>query len=418
MLQYYLTACQRRGLYLLIILRMCAVALFCSPPCHAQILDGAWYKGDLHAHSEYSDGDSPVSAVIKSAEDQGLDFFTVTDHDTSLRGIPLHWEDPGYHSTALVLLYGIEWTTPRGHANVWSAAPFSYADLWAANRARDGVAAAAAARRQGALFSINHPEAILTSSWHYPVSLEADSIEVWNTMYRFPSRNRRAGHFFWDDLLKSGRRIPCVGGSDTHQLVKWQSKLFGHGNPTTWIYAPGRTGESLLEGIKAGHVSVSYAPDAPRLDFFADSNNDGTADAMMGDNVDEPGRDILFTVQIHRSGQNEQPLAGAIFELGASLTALVSDGQLDMEEILGAAALAAESNQQGLYGVCVYKNGALFRAWIVPGIGQSCNFSDRPTAGTWYRVELAGTPDATPVQHLLYGRILALTNPIYFGYQE
>jgi hypothetical protein len=89
-----------------------------------------------------------------------------------------------------------------------------------------------------------------------------------------------------------------------------------------------------------------------------------------------------------------------------------------MEEIPGTAALAAESNQQGLYGVCVYKNGALFRAWIVPGIGQSCTFSDRPTAGTWYRVELAGTPDATPVQHLLYGRILALTNPIYFGYQE
>ena len=235
------------------------------PSCHAQIPVGAWYKGDLHAHSEYSDGDSPVSAVIKSAEDKGLDFFVVTDHDTSLRGNPVHWDDPGYHSTALVLLYGIEWTTPLGHANVWSAAPFSYADLWLANRARDAVAAAAAARWQGALFSINHPASLFTSSWQYPVAPETDCIEVWNTMYRFPSRNRRAGHCFWDDLLKSGRRIPCVGGSDTHQLVKWQSKLFGHGNPTTWIYAPERTGEALLEGIRAGHVSVAMRLTHPGL---------------------------------------------------------------------------------------------------------------------------------------------------------
>jgi hypothetical protein len=418
MLKSFVDACQHRICIFFTIVLFCCGIFLCAALCHAQIPSGAWYKGDLHAHSLYSDGDSPVSAVIRSAEDRGLDFFVVTDHDTSLRGNPAHWDDPGYHSSTLVLLYGIEWTTPRGHANVWSAAPFSYAELWAANRARNGVAAAAAAHRQGALFSINHPSSLFTSSWQYAVAPEADSIEIWNTMYRFPSGNRRAGHWFWDDLLKSGRRIPCVGGSDTHQLVKWQSKLFGHGNPTTWIYAPERSGEALLDGIRAGHVSVSYAPDAPRLDFSADSDKDGIDDVMMGDNIEEADREISFTVRIHRSGQDEQPQAGATCELGSSLTALVADGQLSMEELLGAAALTADRNQQGLYGVCVYKNGALFRAWLVPGTGQSCSFSDSPGAGTWYRVELAGTPVATPVQHLLYGRILALTNPIYVGYQE
>jgi hypothetical protein len=418
MLKSFLNFYPHRTLFVLTFLLTCAGTFLFSSQSPAQIPVGSWYKGDLHAHSEYSDGDSSISAVIKSAEDKGFDFFVVTDHDMSLRGNPAHWEDPGYHSSALVLLFGIEWTTPRWHANVWSAAPFSYAELWAANRARDGIAAAAAAHRQGALFSINHPEAILTSSWHYPVSPETDSVEVWNTMYRLPSGNRRAGHCFWDGLLNSGRRITCVGGSDTHQLVKWQARLFCHGNPTTWIYAPERTGEALLEGIRAGHVSLSYAPDAPRLDCFADSNNDGTADTMMGDNVEEPGREISFTVRIHRSGQDEQPQAGAIFKLGASLTALVADGQLNMEEILKAASLSADSNKHELYIVCVYKNGALFKAWIVPGAGQSCTFSDIPAPGAYYRVELIGNPDATPVQHLLYGRILALTNPIYVGYKE
>jgi hypothetical protein len=339
----------------------------------------------------------------------------VTDHDTSLRGNPVHWYDPGYHSSALVLLYGLEWTTSRGHANVWSAAPFSYSLLWSANRANDAPAAAVEAHRQGALFSINHPSSLFTSSWQYPVAPETDSVEVWNTMYRFPSGNRRAAHWFWDDLLKSGRRIPCVGGSDMHQLVRWQSKLYGPGNPTTWIYAPGRIGEALLDGIRAGHVSVSYAPDAPRLDFFADSDGDGTNDVLMGDNVEAAGREILFTVRLTGNAQDGTTAAGTMFELRPPLTAMVSRGELAMEEILRAAALAAGSHQ-GLYGVCVYKNGCLFRAWIVLGSTSVCSFSDRPSAGNWYRVELAGPPDATPVQHLLYGRILALTNPIYVGF--
>ena len=399
----------------LLLLPACFQVLFLAALCHAQLPTGAWYKGDLHAHSEYSDGDSPIAAVIKSAEDRGLDFFTVTDHDTSLRGNPAHWDDPGYHSQKLILLYGIEWTTPLGHANVWSSAPFSYADLWAANRARDGVAAAAAAHRQGALFSINHPEAIFTSSWNYPVSPETDSIEIWNTMYRFPSRNRRAGHFFWDDLLKSGRRIPCVGGSDTHQLVRWQSKLFGHGNPTTWIYAPERTGEALLDGIRAGHVSISYAPDAPRLDFSADIDEDGTDDVMMGDNIFDTDREVSFII---RSGSNEQNNTATSFELGTALISMLARGQLSIEEILGAAAIGDDSNKQSLHGVCVYKSGDLFKAWIVMGDEQSFTFKDRPIAGDWYRVELIGKPDATLVQHLLYGRVLALTNPIYCGFQE
>jgi len=418
MLNIFKTAYRHGVLFVLAILLTCAGVLLCSSQCHAQLPAGDWYKGDLHTHSSYSDGDSPISAVIKSAEDRGFDYFVVTDHDTSLRGNPVHWDDPGYHSQKLVLLYGIEWTTPLGHANVWAAAPFSYTELWQANRARDAGAAAAAARSQGALFSINHPASLFTSSWQYPVAPETDSIEVWNTMYRFPSGNRRAAHWFWDDLLKSGRRIPCVGGSDTHQLVGVISRLYGHGNPTTWIYAPERTGDALIAGIKAGHVSVSYAPLSPRLDFSADIDEDGTDDVMMGDNIEEAGREIFFNVQIEGNKLNNPSQAETSFELGASFITMITRDQLSIDDILAAAAFVEGINGQGLQVVCVYKNGDLFKAWMVAGGAQKLSFIDIPIAGTYYRVELIGNPDATPVQHLLYGRVLALTNPIYFGFQE
>ena len=65
-----------------------------------------------------------------------------------------------------------------------------------------------------------------------------------------------------------------------------------------------------------------------------------------------------------------------------------------------------------------FKNGELFKVWILIGDIDEIKFSDTPVAGTYSRVELIGKPDVIPLQHLLYGRIISLTNPIYFGYDE
>ncbi len=110
-----------------LLLLMC----LCLLPCPAQA--GQWLRGDLHSHSTYSDGDSPPADVVAEAERLGLDFFALTDHDGSMSGEPLHWSDPGYASDEVVLLYGMEWTTALGHANVWAASPFDYGPLWAAH---------------------------------------------------------------------------------------------------------------------------------------------------------------------------------------------------------------------------------------------------------------------------------------------
>ena len=379
---------------------------------------GTWYKGDLHAHSTYSDGDSPVSEVIASAESKGLDFFVITDHDTSMHGNPVHWSDPAYHSDVMVLLYGVEWTTPLGHANVWAAAPFSYAELWQANRARDAGAAAGAAHQQNALFSINHPETFFTSSWEYPVDDTTDSIEVWNCMYRLPSTNRWAEHHFWDTFLKSGKRIPGVGGSDTHQIYKWESLLFGHGNPTTWVYAGELTEDAILAAIKAGHVSISYAPDAPRLDFFADVNGDGVYEAMAGDNTQSIGEEVSFKAEIVVAEDTSQGTQEEIFELNQAQINALQKGVLKIEDLLDYAAAAKADTRRDMYAAGVFKNGTLYKVFILTGNARSFTFKDTPESATYYRVELVGSPDVTPVQQLLYGRVIALTNPIYFGYPK
>jgi hypothetical protein len=267
---------------------------------------GAWYKGDLHSHSTYSDGDSDIAGLLASASSKGFDFFTVTDHDNDLNGQPRHWFDPAYVSRTMVLLYGMEWSTGPGHASVWAAAPISYEPIWQANRAEDPAAAASAAAAQGALFSINHPGA-LCCPWEYPVVQGIDVIEVWNAMYELPSFNRWVGHHFWHALLSSGRKISGVGGSDTHHLFKWQSRFFGLGNPTTWVFATSKSGNAILAALKAGRSSISYAPDAPRLELSADANGDGTYETMMGGSVPSGSRAISFRIAIVPTGGAQAP---------------------------------------------------------------------------------------------------------------
>jgi hypothetical protein len=404
--------------YLFETLFILLLGILWSVQCHSQTEAGKWYKGDLHSHSNYSGGDSSVADVLASVESLGLDFFALTDHDTSMNGDPTHWFDPDFRSDEMVLLYGVEWTSALGHGNVWASAQFSYSKLWEANLANDAQSAAQAAHDQGALFSINHPTAFLCCPWEYQVYDDIDTIEVWNSMYRFPNFSRLAVHHFWDDLLLSGRHIPAVGGSDTHHLVKWQSQLFGHGNPTTWVYAEEYSPEGILAGIKAGHITISYAPSAVRLDFTADADGDGNYDILVGDTIDyQPGQEIAFKVRIVCSAENEAATEGKPFE-PVELSPADSAGSNEKpEEQLPFLLTGNGENCNGMYGLTIFKNGSPFKILLVSGL-KEITFKDilETSLPTYYRVELYGMPQLIPFYTSLYGIEVALTNPIYVNY--
>jgi predicted metal-dependent phosphoesterase TrpH len=370
-------------------------------------LEGSWYKGDLHSHSIHSDGDSPVDVVVKKAESLGFDFFALTDHDGNMNGSPTHWYDPAYSSDSVTLLYGIEWTTGLGHANVWAAAPFDYAPLWEAHKNQDVDAAVKAAHKARALFSINHPTAYACCPWDYPIVEGIDSMEVWNAMYRIPNLNGLAVNMIWDDVLLSGRRLSCVGGSDTHQHSGPQSLLFSLGNPTTWVFAKKKTGNAILRGIKAGRTTISYAPDGPLLTLSADLDSDGVFETQIGDNITGETADTVFKVDVSaQSGKSESGTSHA----------LDSDG---MDDLL----LGKLLPRLDLVGdpriLTVVKNGEIFKAWIVTGTSFSVTFHDTPGDLDYYRAVLYGKLDLDrSLQKILYARLLAMTGPIYSGFHS
>jgi hypothetical protein len=76
---------------------------------------GRWVPGDLHSHTEHSDGANSVAELAAYAREMGLQYLAVTDHNT----ISHHSEVAGLSSSRLFLLPGEEVTTYYGHANVW-----------------------------------------------------------------------------------------------------------------------------------------------------------------------------------------------------------------------------------------------------------------------------------------------------------
>ncbi|WP_051278271.1 CehA/McbA family metallohydrolase [Solimonas flava] len=341
---------------------------------------GTWLSGDLHLHSDHSTdaADNPIAELIPEAESRGMGFFVITDHDNHVDGHITTWDDPAYHSDAMVMLYGVEYTTARGHANILGSQPFDDLPMYALRDRTDdaaGQAIADAAHAQNLHLSVNHP--LNGDPWEFGFDMDIDSIEIWNAMYRFPTNNDNAVAL-WDSMLKSGRHLAARGGSDCHHQHTYEALVFNVGNPTTWVYASAPKAGAVLAALKAGNSSISYAPTAERVALAADTDHDGGYETLMGDDAAATGNPVDFRISI----DNARTLAA--------------------------------------YRITVIKNGETFLEKTVIG-EDHLDFTDAPAAGThsYYRVEVRGTtPEAPLTGQLLgfYGDVIAFTNPVYFGY--
>lgn len=202
----------------------------------------AWYFGDLHMHSDASDGQHSIYELIRIAKKRGLDFIAVSNHNNYSENLNLP-EDP-----ALTLIPAVEWTHYRGHFNFFGPrVPFK--NSFVVNTEKEMLALVEDARAEGALVSINHPKCrCCPYLWQSDRSF--DSIEVWNGPMRQANLDAIA---WWDSLLRQGRKIPLVGGSDFHRNMS--PVRLGH--PVTAVFANSRSVEDLLAAVRHGHGYVT-----------------------------------------------------------------------------------------------------------------------------------------------------------------
>ena len=234
------------------------------PPSPAQQVAGRglrWWGGDLHMHTLHSDGDWTVSGLAAAAREAGLDFISVTDHNTSSHHAEI--ARVAQDSRRLLVMRGEEITTYGGHANAWGLPAGGWVDF----RVRPGDAmrmseAAASAHRYGALISINHPFALCGGcAWSYAEALkDFDAVEVWNGEWDVTDESALR---MWDEALRRGLRLTAVASSDSHRP---QNPI---GRPTTHVAAGALSQAALLAGVRRGRVYLTGGTARPVVSFGA-----------------------------------------------------------------------------------------------------------------------------------------------------
>lgn len=321
----------------------------------------AWYRGDCHLHTVYSDGRRLPEEVAAAARAAGLNFMVTTDHNTSSSHTvwgPLAGPD-------LLILTGEEITTRNGHYLALGLRPGEWVD-WR-YRARDGDydAFVRQIHRSGGLVVPAHPYcpyvgcrwkfgyrgAGAVEVWNGPWTLDDElSVEAWDAMLVETVRSRRVG---W---------LPAMGNSDAHSVPQVV------GLPQTVVLANGLSRDALLDGIRAGRSWIAESS-AIQLDVSATG---GGRRAGIGDRLAlAAGVPVDVTATV--SGVP-----------GGSIRFVTDEGQMQLSTL-----------PEGDAGIVSWRT--------------------TPSLATYVRVEVRHPLPADTPSPLPFGAMAAMTNPIFLG---
>lgn len=260
------------------------------PPERAKGRGRAWYRGDCHLHSWYSDGRRTPAEIAALARAAGLDFINSSEHNT--HSAHAHWADQA--GDDLLVMVGEEVTTRNGHVVALGTDPGTFVD-WR-YRARDNRFGhyARQIRRAGGLVVPAHPHATCVGcNWKFGFG-EADAIEVWNGTYTPDDEVSLAD---WDSTLVASVRggqawIPAMGNSDAHRDPDRV------GGPQTVVLADDLSRPAIQEGIRAGR---SYVAESKAVELSFTAAGGKGAHAGIGGRL-AVDRDDPVTVRLEAKG--------------------------------------------------------------------------------------------------------------------
>ena len=237
-----------------------------------------WYRGDMHVHTRHSDGARTQTQMLTAARAAGLDFLGSSDHNTS--AATLVW---GRHvPDDFLVMSGEEVTTRSGH---WLAVGLP-AGAWIdwRYRAEDALLTTFTdrVRQLGGMAIAAHPFNPLSSiRWDYGYDYaDMDAVEIWNGPW---TGDDQTALEHWHALLVSGRFVPVVGNSDSHN----DSQAVGLAQ--TVVRADNLGTAAIVEALKGGHAWVAESS-AVELTFEATL---GDARAECGDRLAAAAGDLV-----------------------------------------------------------------------------------------------------------------------------
>jgi hypothetical protein len=260
-------------------------------PLPPSVSGARWYRGDLHLHTVHSDGERHLGELASAAHDSGLDFVVSTEHNTSAANRAWKACDTG----GLLVIPGEEVTTRHGHWLAVGLPPGGWVD-WRYGPS-DGVFPrfAAEVRDAGGLVVAAHPSVpVPGAAWEFGFA-DVDALEVWNGRWNVDDELSLR---IWHRLLRQGRRVVAVGGSDSH------GKHQTVGLPQTVVHADQLSTPAIIDGLRCGRSYLARSSDvALELTAYCPSS-DGVAGPGQALRVSSDGRVTVTAVISGAPGTN------------------------------------------------------------------------------------------------------------------
>lgn len=230
--------------------------------------DGKFFKGNLHTHTEISDGKRPVAEVVKIYNNLGYDFLAITDHNRVFKsnefndsiyiipGLEIHSVKPEsdhtHHVVALTtydnkrvthgqIFNNIDWTDSKNSCNgiVNMMKPEGFCMIYCHS-----------------MWSRTEPD-----EFRNP---EFMAMEVYNGVCDV-NYNQGNQEVHWDNIMRNGLKMWGVASDDCH------GRDIHYGRGFVMVKAKKLDDHSILDSLKKGAFYSSQGPEI--YDFFIEGES-------------------------------------------------------------------------------------------------------------------------------------------------
>jgi hypothetical protein len=233
---------------------------------------GRFFRGNLHTHSDRSDGVLPPDEVCRRYRAEGYDFLALTDHFVGLFSYPIT-DTTGFRGDGFTTILGAEvHSGAMANGEIWHLVAVGLPPDFAPGEAPhfdpvEGQESAAdlarRARDAGAYVAIAHPQWSGLTPEDARLIDAAHAVEVYNHGCAVGC-DRPDGFHTLDLLLTEGRRLALIATDDAHFS---EPDHFGG-----WVMVKADANEPgpLLDSLKAGHFYSSMGPEIRDIRVHAD----------------------------------------------------------------------------------------------------------------------------------------------------
>jgi histidinol phosphatase-like PHP family hydrolase len=220
---------------------------------------GSWFRGNLHAHSDRSDGLASPEQVIAEYRAAGYDFLVLTDHFEERWGWTVTDTAP-LRSPAFTTILGAELSSKDWDDEdvYWVNAIGLPADFSGLAAGEPHEAAIRRAAEAGAYNVLLHPGLTNLLDFDALALDHLHAVETYNVNAAQSWPDQAEARYAVDAILARGRRVHVAVGDDAHWHHPWDRFA-----AWTMVRAERLDPDLLLRALKQG---AYYSTQGPRID--------------------------------------------------------------------------------------------------------------------------------------------------------